>query len=299
MSTLRDDLGKHPGAGDLVVDKRENLHVVTEMDIPFRANGLDKCRSNGRVAAFNYGGSPRRDRPCRRVGERPRPLRHEMSTDHDPIADLARPALTQFAISPDATVALINVSENHTCRVEDPATGTRYALRLDRSGYRSTAEIESARRPSHSSTRSVRSRRVCTATSADGNAPQATAREPADQRPRGACHRLRRLRVSWLMYDFATTVSFMEDHPRVPELREGWSAVIAPSHISTTDRKRNWRPSCFAACCSSPGSAHATRSRLRRRNCGPVSPPVHARSPRAIYRPTHSRRETDTTCSPR
>ena len=29
---------------------------------------------------------------------------------------------------------------------------------------------------------------------------------------------------SWFMYDFATTVSFMEDHPRVPELREAWLA---------------------------------------------------------------------------
>jgi len=27
---------------------------------------------------------------------------------------------------------------------------------------------------------------------------------------------------SWYMYDFATAVSFMEDHPRVPELREAW-----------------------------------------------------------------------------
>jgi Ser/Thr protein kinase RdoA (MazF antagonist) len=27
---------------------------------------------------------------------------------------------------------------------------------------------------------------------------------------------------SWFMYDFATTVTFMEDHPRVPELREAW-----------------------------------------------------------------------------
>ena len=26
----------------------------------------------------------------------------------------------------------------------------------------------------------------------------------------------------WFMYDFATTVSFMEEHPRVPELREAW-----------------------------------------------------------------------------
>lgn len=27
---------------------------------------------------------------------------------------------------------------------------------------------------------------------------------------------------SWFMYDFATTVSFMEEHPRVPELRDAW-----------------------------------------------------------------------------
>jgi Ser/Thr protein kinase RdoA (MazF antagonist) len=27
---------------------------------------------------------------------------------------------------------------------------------------------------------------------------------------------------AWFMYDFATAVSFMEDHPRVPELRDAW-----------------------------------------------------------------------------
>lgn len=27
---------------------------------------------------------------------------------------------------------------------------------------------------------------------------------------------------TWFMYDFATAVSFMEEHPRVPELREAW-----------------------------------------------------------------------------
>jgi Ser/Thr protein kinase RdoA (MazF antagonist) len=27
---------------------------------------------------------------------------------------------------------------------------------------------------------------------------------------------------SWFMYDFATAVSFIEDHPRVPELRAAW-----------------------------------------------------------------------------
>ena len=27
---------------------------------------------------------------------------------------------------------------------------------------------------------------------------------------------------AWFMYDFATTVSFMEDHPRVPDLQDAW-----------------------------------------------------------------------------
>jgi Ser/Thr protein kinase RdoA (MazF antagonist) len=27
---------------------------------------------------------------------------------------------------------------------------------------------------------------------------------------------------SWFMYDFATTVSFFEDHPKVPELKDAW-----------------------------------------------------------------------------
>jgi Ser/Thr protein kinase RdoA (MazF antagonist) len=27
---------------------------------------------------------------------------------------------------------------------------------------------------------------------------------------------------SWFMYDFATTVSFIEDHPHVPELKAAW-----------------------------------------------------------------------------
>src|SRR5580693_7917116 len=65
------------------------------------------------------------------------------SPEHDPIADLAHAAMTEFGIETGATVELINVSENHTYRVEDPATGVRYALRLHRPGYRSAAEIES------------------------------------------------------------------------------------------------------------------------------------------------------------
>jgi Ser/Thr protein kinase RdoA (MazF antagonist) len=63
--------------------------------------------------------------------------------DRDPVAALARAALPRFGIGDDATVTLVNVSENHTYKVEDPATGRSYALRLHRPGYRTAAEIES------------------------------------------------------------------------------------------------------------------------------------------------------------
>ncbi len=46
---------------------------------------------------------------------------------------------------------------------------------------------------------------------------------------------------AWFMYDFATTVSFMEDHPRVPELRAAWTdgyrsvAPLAPEDEAILD----------------------------------------------------------------
>jgi Ser/Thr protein kinase RdoA (MazF antagonist) len=46
---------------------------------------------------------------------------------------------------------------------------------------------------------------------------------------------------AWFMYDFATTVSFMEDHPRVPELRDAWLegyrsvAPLAPADEAELD----------------------------------------------------------------
>jgi Ser/Thr protein kinase RdoA (MazF antagonist) len=46
---------------------------------------------------------------------------------------------------------------------------------------------------------------------------------------------------AWFMYDFATTISFMEDHPRVPELREAWLegyrsvATLAPDDEAELD----------------------------------------------------------------
>ena len=51
-------------------------------------------------------------------------------------------ALSRFALSPDATAELCNVSENHTYRVEDPEKGT-FALRVHRPGYRTAHQIES------------------------------------------------------------------------------------------------------------------------------------------------------------
>ena len=52
------------------------------------------------------------------------------------IDDLAAAALAHYGLSPGATATLCNVSENHTFRVEDPASETGYALRVHREGYR-------------------------------------------------------------------------------------------------------------------------------------------------------------------
>src|SRR3954454_24446630 len=50
-------------------------------------------------------------------------------------------ALPRFGLSPEATATLCNVSENHTYRVDDPAGGRRYALRVHRPGYRNARQI--------------------------------------------------------------------------------------------------------------------------------------------------------------
>jgi Ser/Thr protein kinase RdoA (MazF antagonist) len=59
------------------------------------------------------------------------------------IDDLAAAALARYGLAPDAIATLCNVSENHTYRVDDPATGRRYALRVHRPGYHSAEEIAS------------------------------------------------------------------------------------------------------------------------------------------------------------
>jgi Ser/Thr protein kinase RdoA (MazF antagonist) len=66
-----------------------------------------------------------------------------VSEEQDRIAQLARAALEPFGLDPGCEVTLCNVSENHTYRVDDVATGRRLALRVHRPTYRSVAEIES------------------------------------------------------------------------------------------------------------------------------------------------------------
>jgi Ser/Thr protein kinase RdoA (MazF antagonist) len=264
-----------------------------------------------------------------------------MGEDQDRIGELAAAALGRFGLSDGATVTLCNVSENHTYRVDDPAAGSRFALRVHRPGYHSAGEIESElawtealRAGGVVETPSVvpatDGRRVVSVAAPDigarnvvlfewlaGAAPDLDSGDaaaaqfqtlgaisarmhehakrwrtpPGFTRPRwdydhtlgarghwgpwqdglgigaqerrllarldatiaarlrnygsdetryGLVHadiRLANLLVdddqvrvidfddcgfSWYMYDFATTVSFIEDHPRVPELREAW-----------------------------------------------------------------------------
>ncbi|HET9721264.1 MAG TPA: phosphotransferase [Solirubrobacteraceae bacterium] len=66
-----------------------------------------------------------------------------MTAEHEPMTALARAAMARFEIGEDAKLTLVNVSENHTFRVDDAANGMSYALRLHRPGYRTVEEIES------------------------------------------------------------------------------------------------------------------------------------------------------------
>lgn len=70
---------------------------------------------------------------------------HDLSAD-DVAARLepvARRALAEYALPPDAALTLLNISENATYAVDDPASGTRTVLRVHRHGYHDAAEIES------------------------------------------------------------------------------------------------------------------------------------------------------------
>ncbi|MFF3437273.1 phosphotransferase enzyme family protein [Streptosporangium sp. NPDC002721] len=68
---------------------------------------------------------------------------HDLSAGGDVLArvhDVAREAARIHGLT-DAEVTLVNVSENATYRVDDPATGTRSILRVHRLGYHSTPAI--------------------------------------------------------------------------------------------------------------------------------------------------------------
>jgi Ser/Thr protein kinase RdoA (MazF antagonist) len=59
------------------------------------------------------------------------------------LEDVARAALPRFGFSPRASLALLHHRENAVFRVDDPAEGCPWALRVHRVGYRTTQEIRS------------------------------------------------------------------------------------------------------------------------------------------------------------
>ena len=56
---------------------------------------------------------------------------------------VARRALGEYGLPDEATLTLLNVSENATYAVDDPTTGLRTVLRVHRHGYHDLPEIES------------------------------------------------------------------------------------------------------------------------------------------------------------
>jgi Ser/Thr protein kinase RdoA (MazF antagonist) len=57
--------------------------------------------------------------------------------------EIAAAAVARYDFSPDTSVELLNVSENETYRVHDPASGTTAALRVHRLGYHPPGAIAS------------------------------------------------------------------------------------------------------------------------------------------------------------
>jgi Ser/Thr protein kinase RdoA (MazF antagonist) len=66
-----------------------------------------------------------------------------VTTDQGAIDRLAAGALDRYGLDPDSTVRLINVSENWTYRIDEPATDRTFALRVHRPGYHTAEEIAS------------------------------------------------------------------------------------------------------------------------------------------------------------
>jgi Ser/Thr protein kinase RdoA (MazF antagonist) len=59
------------------------------------------------------------------------------------LEQFARAALVNYGVGSDAELTLLNISENATYRVDDPATGKRTVLRIHRPGYHTQEAIES------------------------------------------------------------------------------------------------------------------------------------------------------------
>jgi Ser/Thr protein kinase RdoA (MazF antagonist) len=59
------------------------------------------------------------------------------------LEQFARAALAKYGVGSDAGLTLLNISENATYRVDDPATGKRTVLRIHRPGYHTQEAIES------------------------------------------------------------------------------------------------------------------------------------------------------------
>lgn len=59
------------------------------------------------------------------------------------LRELARSALRRYDVGGADDAALINLSENATYRVDDPASGRRWALRVHREGYHSRGAVAS------------------------------------------------------------------------------------------------------------------------------------------------------------
>ncbi len=70
---------------------------------------------------------------------------HDLSTEDvaTRLEPVARRALAECGVSDEARLTLLNVSENATYAVDDPASGERTVLRVHRHGYHDAAEIES------------------------------------------------------------------------------------------------------------------------------------------------------------
>jgi Ser/Thr protein kinase RdoA (MazF antagonist) len=73
---------------------------------------------------------------------------HDLSeSSESEVAERLRPvttaALAAYGLAPDATLTLLNVSENATFVVDDPASGDRTILRVHRHGYHDAAAIGS------------------------------------------------------------------------------------------------------------------------------------------------------------